>query len=266
MAVFKRILIWVAGAWLLVAGLMYVFQRRLQYFPDTDTVPHPGREGLEDVRLTTEDGVELHAWYWPGKRPGTLLVFHGNAGHRGHRLSWIEGFHARGWGVFLLDYRGYGGSGGTPTQSGFFKDADAAADFLAARGVEKIAYYGRSIGSGVALDIASRRPAAALVIESGAVSMADVAAEAYPLFPVRWMMKDSFDARDKLARIPCPGMFVHGDLDRIIPMSLGRTLYDLFPGEKEWFEVTGAGHNDTAFVGDDAYYDRIDAWLAKRLS
>ena len=120
----------IAGLWLLVGALAYLFQRRLLYFPDSEAVERPrGRqyEGLEDVVLEAEDGIPLCAWHWPGTRETTLLFLHGNAGHRGHRLDWIERFHRRGWGVFIVDYRGYGGSGGSPTEEGLYRDAAAAA-------------------------------------------------------------------------------------------------------------------------------------------
>jgi len=258
----KRIAFSVLGVWLLLCGLMYIFQRRLQYFPDSGPVPTPRRTGLEDITLTTSDDLKIKAWYWPGKRDtATLLIFHGNAGHRGHRFDWVQGFHARGWGIFLLDYRGYGGSEGSPSEEGFGKDADAAADFLAARGVKKVVYYGRSIGAGVALPLAARRPPAALIIEAGAAAFVEVAKKAYPFMPVGWLMKDRFDSRPLLDRITCPGLFIHGSDDRIVPTALGKELYEAYPAAKELYTVEGAGHNDTSWVDGNGYYERIDAWL-----
>lgn len=262
----KRILLVLAGGWLVLCGLVYLFQRKLQYFPDSSQVPLPGGTGIEDVRLTTADGVELRAWYWPGKRDTVLLIFHGNAGHRGHRLDWIRGFHSRGWGVLLPDYRGYGGSGGSPTEEGLYADADASVEFLSSRGVKSIVYFGKSLGSGVALDLAARRRPAALIIQAGAVSMADVARNAYPFLPIGLLMKDRFDSTEKLMRIDCPLLSIHGSADRTVPARMGRALYEAFPGEeKEWYEVAGARHNDTSYVGGRAYYEKISGWLEAAL-
>ena len=260
----KRIALLLLGGWLALCGVMYLFQRRLQYFPDADPVPSPRRSGLEEITLTTSDDLKIKAWYWPGKRDATLLVLHGNAGHRGHRLDWVSGFHSRGWGIFLLDYRGYGGSEGSPTEEGLALDADAAADFLKARGVKQVVYYGRSLGAGVALSLAARRLPVALIIESGAVSFVEVAQQAYPFLPVGWLMKDRFDNRPLLDKITCPGLFIHGSDDRIVPTPLGKRLYEAYGAEKELYIIEGAGHNDTSMIGGKEYYDRIDAWLVKR--
>ena len=248
------------GIWLVVCVVVYFFQRRLQYFPDASRVPLPALPGLEEVTLTAADGVELKAWHWPGLRPLTLLIFHGNAGHRGHRLGWIEGFHRGGWGVFLLDYRGYGGSGGSPTEQGFYKDADAAYLWLKSRG-QRVAVLGRSIGAGVALDLASREPVEAIILDSGAISMAAVASVAYKILPVRLLMTDQFDATEKLERIRAPLLAIHGEADGIIPMRLGRELYDAFPGKKTWLTLKDRGHNDARGA---AYYRNVDDFLKAR--
>jgi len=140
-----RILAILAGAYLVVVAAVYVFQRRLQYFPAPEAPPLPA--GAEDVRLDAADATPLKGWYWSG--PVVVLILHGNAGHRGHRLHIAEGLRAKGYGVFSLDYRGYGGSGGAPTEAGLLLDAEAAVRWLRARGVTKLVYYGESLGCGV---------------------------------------------------------------------------------------------------------------------
>src|SRR5262245_65887522 len=116
-------------AYLGLVLLIYLLQRRLQYFPDSSPAARPlGQDlkRLEELSLQTADGVRISAWYWPGERLENVLMLHGNAGHRGHRLDWARGFHEFGLGVFLLDYRGYGGSEGSPTEEGLYLDAQAA--------------------------------------------------------------------------------------------------------------------------------------------
>ena len=258
MAALRRIALFLVGGWLVLCGVAYVVQRKLQYFPDKGPVPLPDRPGLVEVKLRTSDGVDLDAWHWKGRKPLTLLVFHGNAGHRGHRMDFIEGFHRSGWGVFLLDYRGYGGSGGSPTEEGFYKDADAALAYVEKQG-GKVVYLGRSIGSAVAMDLASRTRPAGLIVDSGALSMADVARTAYRFLPIGLLMKDRFDCAEKIKRIECPLLALHGGLDRIIPIGLGVQLHAAFPGKKKWVELTGDGHNSPR---GRAYYDAVDEFLS----
>ena len=116
-----------------LVGTVYLLQRKLQYFPDADPVPLPrGQEfrGLQTVELVSEDGNRSLSWYWPGEKPLTLVYFGGNGGNRADRLDWARDFHRLGYGLLLLDYRGYGGNPGTPTETGLYRDAQAALDWL----------------------------------------------------------------------------------------------------------------------------------------
>ncbi len=253
-----RILVLLAGAYLAVVALVYLFQRKIQYFPAPEAPPPP--EGAEDVRLEAADGTVLRAWHWPG--PFTVLVLHGNAGHRGHRLHIAQGLVAKGYGVFLLDYRGYGGSPGSPTEKGFLLDAEAAVRWLRARGVQKIAYYGESLGCGVAALLAAREPPAAIVFQSGADSLVEVGRKVYPWLPIGLLMKDRYDAAAAMHEVRCPVLSVHGEDDDLIPWARGRALFDAAHGPKEWWLVEGAGHNDVIdVVGPAAYFSRLDAFL-----
>jgi hypothetical protein len=263
-----RLLRAVVVGYLIVLALVYVFQRRLQYFPAKGPVPLPpgaGREGLEEVTITAADGTALACWYWPGPRPITLLVLHGNAGHRGDRLEWAERFHALGLGVFLLDYRGYGGSEGSPSEDGLRADAEAACAWLEERGAGRLVYLGESLGSAVAVRLAEARPPAALILQSGFSSMVDVARRIYPFLPVGWLMKDRYECSARIGSISSPLLMIHGEEDREIPPELARPLFDAAREPKEWCLVAGAGHNDLPWVGGSAYYERIDRFLRQHL-
>jgi fermentation-respiration switch protein FrsA (DUF1100 family) len=256
-----RILALIAGAYLLVVALVYLFQRKLQYFPAPEAPPLP--KGAEDVRLEAADGTALRAWHWPG--PFTVLVLHGNAGHRGHRLHIAEGLAAKGYGVLLLDYRGYGGSEGSPTEEGLLLDAEAAVRWLRERGVGRIAYYGESLGCGVAALLAAREPPEAIVLQSGADSLVEVGRKVYPWLPIGLLMRDRYEAVGAMRRVPCPVLSVHGAEDDLIPWMRGRALFDAAQGPKEWWLVPGAGHDDVIDVaGPVAFFARIDAFLARR--
>jgi fermentation-respiration switch protein FrsA (DUF1100 family) len=255
-----RILALAAGAYLLILVSSYFFQRRLQYFPDRDDPPAP--EGAEDVRLDAADGTALRAWYWPGSRAPTLLLLHGNAGHRGDRLHLADGFRARGFGVFLLDYRGYGGSGGAPTEEGLLLDAQAAVSWLRARGATRLAYYGESLGCGVTAALAARERPRGIIFQSGADSLVKVAQSSFPWLPVRLFMKDRYDAAARMREVSCPVFSVHGSNDTLIRPALGRALYDASPGRHEWWLVPGASHNDIPDVAGAAFFDRLGGFLS----
>ncbi len=259
-----RLLLVLVGAWLVVCLVAFLVQRRLQYFPDTrEPIRPPGKafEGLEDVELEAADGTRLKAWYWPGSTDLVLLVLHGNAGNRGDRLAWMAPFHARGWGVFLLDYRGYGGSGGQPTEAGFAQDADAAYAWLTAQGVTRIVPVGESIGAGVAVPLAARKPVAGLIVQCGAISIADVARRAYPFLPMGLLLRDRFDNREVAAAVTAPSLVIHGSKDAIVPIELGRALHEALGKDASFYEVEGARHNDLPWAGGPAYVERVNAFL-----
>ena len=250
--------------YLALAGLVYLVQRKLQYFPDPASVPlpdNPKYRGIETVNLTTTDGLRLFAWYWPGRLTVTLVIFHGNAGHRGHRLDWIEDLHGLGYGIFSLDYRGYGGSEGSPTEEGFYRDGEAALRWLGQQGIRDLVYFGESLGCGVAVEMAKRQPPRVLILQSGFSSALDVARKAYPYLPVRLLMKDRFDSKQKMAKILCPVLFIHGGRDSIIPLKLGRALYEAANEPKTWFPIPEADHNDLPWVGGKTYLDAIQGFL-----
>ncbi len=252
--------------YLLLLGLVFLFQRRLQYFPDASPVPIPRGDkyrDLQEVRLVSTDSLSLWAWHWPGRHATSLLVLHGNGGHRGYRLEWIEDLHALGWGILILDYRGYGGSSGTPTEEGLYHDAETAANWLKQNGKQKLVYLGESLGCGVAVELATRQPPAGLILQSGFSSAVEVAAQAYPYLPVRWLMKDRYESTAKMAKISCPVLVIHGERDSLIPVRLGRALYEAAREPKEWWVVTGADHNDLSQVGGQEYLRKIEEFLCR---
>jgi len=265
---FFRILRDLAALYILFVVLVYFFQRKLQYFPDSAIVPNPsgdGFRGLETVELATPDGTRFVSWHWPGNLPSTLVIFHGNAGHRGHRLEWIADLHRLGYGIFILDYRGYGGSEGSPTEQGLYADAETAVRWLRGKSKKQLVYFGESLGCGVAVETASRLPPSALILQSGFASGVDVARNAYPFLPVRWLLTDRYDSSVKIQNIHCPVMVIHGDRDSIIPIRFGKVLFDLANEPKEWFSIVGANHNDLTWVGGKGYLETIDAFLRRHL-
>ncbi len=217
-------------------ALMYVFQRALMYFPDTTRMP-PASAGLasaEEVTLTSDDGETLIAWHVAarGDKP-VVLYFQGNAGGlnlRAERFSWLT---ADGTGLLALCYRGYGGSTGSPSEAGFIRDARAAYDFAAARYPQKrIVLFGESLGAAVAVALAAERAVGGLILDAPFTSAADVGASAYPFAPVRWLIKDAFRSDQRIALVSAPLLVMHGERDRIVPISFGERLFALAPNSK----------------------------------
>jgi fermentation-respiration switch protein FrsA (DUF1100 family) len=265
---FIRILRDLAALYVLFVLVVYLFQRKLQYFPDSSIVPTPvGDEfrRLQTIELSTPDGVRLLSWHWPGSVPTTLVVFHGNAGHRGHRLEWIADLHRLGYGIFILDYRGYGGSEGSPSEQGLYTDAETAVRWLRENTKTQLTYFGESLGCGVAVETACRIPPKALILQSGFVSGADIAQNAYPFLPARWLLKDRYDSSAKVQQIHCPLLFVHGDQDSVVPFRFGKALFDLANEPKQWSPIAGANHNDLSWVGGKEYLKTIDGFLRQHL-
>jgi uncharacterized protein len=246
------------GYLMLVTGL-YAVQRQLLYLPDR-SIPSRTASGvpeMSEVRLHTDDGLDLLAWYRPAAlRRATILYLHGNGGHIGYRGDRVRPFIDAGFGVLLVEYRGYGGNPGRPSEQGLMFDARAALAFLDTAGAPAAdtVLYGESLGSTVAVAIAAERaaagrPVAALVLDAPLTSVSDVAAHHYPWMPVRWLLKDRFDAAARIADVRAPVLIVHGEADGIVPIRYGRALFEAAREPKEAVWIRGGGHEDLAEFG-----------------
>lgn len=262
LASLSSIAVVVAVAYTALVALLFIFQRSLLYHP-ASTAPSPAESGVAEmqvVALRTEDDLTLEAWYAPPPAADGLVVvyFCGNAGHIGYRAFKIRLLLDAGFGVLLVGYRGFGGNPGHPTEAGLYADGRAALRFLADQGVDPagIALYGESLGSGVAVRMASEQaasiPVAAVVLETPYTSIADVAARHYPLVPTRWLLRDRFDALSIIDVIRAPLLVFHAEDDGIIPIGLARRLFDAAapPKEARWFAAGGHEGLFEAGAGD----------------
>lgn len=239
----------------LVAGVLAVVwlaQRSLIYFPDGHAGA-PAAVGLpqaEPVRFTTEDGLDLEAWFVPARQPiadRTIVVFNGNAGNRSHRARLGALFAEYGFSTLLVDYRGYGGNPGLPSEAGLYRDARAAVLYLAGRGdvdLSRMVYFGESLGAAVALNLALDQPPAALILRSPFSSLAAIGSRHYPFLPVRLLLRDRYPSIDRIGTIRCPVLIIAGDADRIIPLDDTRELFDAAPEPRQLVVIEGADHND----------------------
>jgi uncharacterized protein len=244
-----QIVVGLFGAYLAVAGLMFAFQRKLIYLPDRTRLT-PAAAGVPEMRpvdYRTADALALTGWYAPPEPDAPVLVyFHGNAGSIADRAEKVRPFLDAGFGVLLAGYRGYGGNPGRPTEAGLLSDARAALDHLSEAGIapRRIVLYGESLGSGVAVAMAAERSPGALVLEAPFTSIVDVAAAAYPWLPVRLAMIDRFNSLARIKSVRAPTLVLHGELDRTVPVRLGRRLLDHADEPKKGVFFPVAGHTD----------------------
>jgi hypothetical protein len=263
------ILLLCIGLYAVFTGFLYFTQDRHIYFPTEAISATPGHLGIsyEEVAFTTTDSVRLTGWFIPAAHPkGTVLFCHGNGGNISYLLETVKLFHAMEYNLLVFDYRGYGSSDGSPTEEGTYQDAEAAWDYLTRdRGVPPgtIVLMGRSLGGAVAAWLARRHLPPALILESTFTSLSDMAADAYPYFPIRWMLRFRYDTIDRLADLRCPILVIHSRSDEVVPFHHGRALYDRARGPKTFLEIHG-GHNEGFLVSADAYAAGIRRFLAAR--
>jgi uncharacterized protein len=243
----------VAAVLAALLGLLWLFQRRLLYFPTPGPVP-PAASVLpraEDVAFETADGLRLTGWFVPAAGGGAarpaVVVCNGNGGDRSMRAPLAAALSRMGLAVLLFDYRGYGGNPGHPTEEGLAADARAALGYLAGRpevDPERVIYFGESLGAAVGLRLATERPPAALVLRSPFASLAEVGRRHYPVLPVSLLLRDRYDSAALAGRLEAPLLVVAGGRDQIIPASHSRRLFDAAPQPKRLVVLDGADHND----------------------
>ena len=260
----------VSISWLIALALacvaLYYLANRAIYYPMK--FPHGLWEmqtqlGASDVWLDTPDHVRLHGWWVPspGSRFATLFL-HGNAGNLTHRAAQMREIVAAGSSVLILDYRGYGRSQGWPTEKGLYTDSEAGYIYLLGLGyhARDIILHGESLGCAVAIDLASRRPCAGLILEAPFSSASDVAATILPV--IGPALVRSYNSLPKIRWLLMPKLFIQGDRDEVIPSRLAQKLYTASQGPKSFWIIEGAGHNDVLATAGPAYREHLRSFYA----
>ncbi len=231
-----------------IAGVLYATQRSLMYFPDT-THATPAQAGLpqaEEVALTAADGVGSTVWHVaPQNDKPVILYFHGNGGALHYRVERFKRLIADGIGLVALEYRGFGGNGGTPSEHGLIADAEAAYAFAAARyPAKQIVLWGESLGSGVAVAIAAEKPVGRVILEAPFTSTAAIASIRYWYMPVRLLMKDQFHSDERIGKVTAPLLILHGFQDKTVPYAMGERMFELANQPKHIVKFLDGGHED----------------------
>jgi fermentation-respiration switch protein FrsA (DUF1100 family) len=235
------------------------------YFPMKTLETDPWVFGLpfEDVYFKTADHKRLNGWFFsvPGAAQ-TLLFFHGNAGNISHRLEKIALLRELGLNVFIIDYRGYGRSEGTPSEIGFYRDAAAAYEYLIEERrltESQVLLYGESIGGAVAVDLASRKEVRALITEETFSSVKDMLPRVLPWVPL-FLLKSKFDSVSKIKNVHCPKLIIQSLDDEIVPYAFGEKLFEAAGPPKQFLKIQG-GHNSAFLESKQAYLDGIGDFL-----
>ena len=224
---------------------------------------------LEEVWLPMNDTDTVFAWFLDaGPSQPVMLWCHGNAGNISHRLGNMRELYHRGLSLLIFDYRGYGQSMGKTTEPGMYQDALASYDFLTQQRKippERIILFGRSLGSGVAGEVAIQRSSAGLIIEGAFPSIQAMADHHYLGLPARWFVDVEFALENKIPKLQVPLLMMHGEIDSVVPIELGQKVFETAPQPKRWYTVPGAGHNDVPYVGGEAYFQEIFSFVRKAI-
>ena len=264
------LLISILLAYLLVLVLIRMFESRLIFFPNypsrLDGDWHPRGLNVEDVWLTTSDGVRLHAWWVPDDQARfTVLAFHGNASNIANRAPTYEFLHDAHVNVLALEYRGYGRSEGKPSEAGIYRDAEAAYDYVAnSKGVDPktIISFGQSLGTAVAAHLAAHRQVAGLVLEAPFPSASRVARKIFWFLPgISLLTYGQFDTRSWLKEIHAPVVIVHCSQDPVIPFQFGQEVYDEALPPKSFIRINGYCHEESSLIAPAQYKTALQEFL-----
>ena len=251
----------IGGIFVILLASFVLLEGRFLYFPTRKLAAKPESFGLraDELSLLAEDGVRLHGWWIKGVGGRALLFFHGNAGNVADRLERARILNERlGLDVFLVDYRGYGQSEGAPFEDGLYRDARAVYNEALSRfHANQILLFGESLGSAVAIQLATEQHSAGVVLETPFLSIPAMARRHYPFVPP-FLIRSRYDNEGKIASVAAPKLFLVAENDEVAPPEQGRRLFELAAAPKTLFVIPGAGHNDTYVTGGEAYWK---AWV-----
>jgi len=264
----KKVLVFIMSTYFIALGLVYVFQEKIIFQPSKLSKNYRFQFDFpfEEVFLDTPDDERLHAIHFKNKTPkGVIVYFHGNKGNLDRWGKIVTFFSKKGYDVLVMDYRSYGKSTGKITQEYLlYEDAQLFYDYVVKQYSEnEIIVYGRSLGTGIATKIASKNSPTNLILETPFYSLEDVTKHWLPIFPVRYMLKYTFESYKSIKDVNCAITIYHGTEDRVVSYTSGKKLFDSIPSsQKRMITVVGGAHNN--LIDFNTYLETIDEVLENK--
>ena len=236
--------------YILLLVAVFFFQRNILYHPSIDSYikDQSGLEPteIEKVKITTDDNIDLIGWFYNKdiKKFKTVLFFHGKAGsleNRTYKLNHLKNLNVN---YLIIAWRGFSGNKGKPSEKGLYNDAKSAIKWLKKKGIDEnnIILYGESLGTAVAVEVAQNRNYAGIILESPFTSMVEMGKKYYPIFPVRFLLKDKFESYKKISNVFSPILIMHGEVDKIVPYKMGKKIYELANEPKFFYSQEYGDH------------------------
>ena len=229
---FLQFILTIFVIYFLVLVFLYFYQRNLLYHPNENN--YSGDKisvDIEKVKIQTADNIELLGWYHKKnlKDYKTLVYFHGNAGSLENRIHKLNHFQDMNINFLIIAWRGFNGNKGKPSERGLYVDGKSAIDWLIKKGVDEknLILYGESLGTGIATHLAQNKNYAGVILETPFTSMVDAAKNFYPYIPINLLLKDKFENFKKVKNINTPILVMHGEVDQIVPFSMGKKIYEI---------------------------------------
>lgn len=263
-----KMLLWIPvgliGVYLAVTLYIYFNQDKMVFYPieNFSMLPHQVGLSYEDVEIKMDENTIIHGWFFPSgdsTNSKAVLLCHGNAGNISNRLETAQYLHDLGVAVFMFDYRGYGKSTGEPTEEGVYLDGIACLNWLneAKQFVdEDIIIFGRSLGGAVAVELAGRVNSGGLVVESSFTTIGDLGQKLFPLFPIKTLIRYSFNSEEKIADLKVQKLITHSPEDELIPYVMGEKLFAVASEPKQFVRLSG-GHNSRTYFNDPEYKNAL---------
>jgi uncharacterized protein len=227
-----QIILFIFFIYFVILVFLYFYQRNLLYHPSENN--YSGDKilvDIEKVKISTSDNIQLLGWYHKKnlKDYKTLIFFHGNAGSLENRIHKLNHFQDMNINFLIIAWRGFSGNNGKPSEQGLYEDGKSAIDWLIKKGVSEknLILYGESLGTGVATHLAQNKSFAGIILESPFTSMVDAAKNEYPIFPIRFLLKDKYESDKKIKNIKSPIFIMHGKVDEIVPFWMGEEIYNM---------------------------------------
>mgnify|MGYP001159915215 CR=1 FL=1 len=221
-------------AYFLITVFLYFYQRKLLYHPNINSFDtHSINHKIEKVLISSKN--DLMAWHYKNNESyKTLVFFHGNAGGLSNRVYKLNELSKLKLNYLIFAYRGFNGNSGKPTEEGLYEDADRAINWLKSKGIyeKDIILYGESLGTAIAIHTGQFKNFSGIILEAPFTSMIDVGQKYYPIFPVKFLLKDKYESKKKLKNLKSTILVMHGKKDKIVPFYMGKEIYENLPEPK----------------------------------